>query len=155
MIITNDQTVRMAELVFTLRQKCALKDLYFVKTLSISSAEYNCLVQFFKTDSMGVKQLAERLDITPGGVTRIVTSLEEKGLIERRISPEDRRSVDVYLTPKGHEMVADIRQEWLELHGEILNQIEPEYREPVLQAMEKLTRAIDNWLQVHDNVLDG
>ncbi len=141
---------RMAELVFTLRQKCALKDLYFVKMLGITAAEYNCLVQFFNTDSFGVKELAERLDITPGGVTRIVTSLEEKGIVERKISPEDRRGINVMLTPKGKKIVQEIRQASLDLHAEILQQIEPQYRQPVVEAIGKLIQAIDTWLLTHE-----
>ncbi len=143
---------QMAELVFTLRQKCALKDLHFVKMLGITAAEYNCLVQFFNTDSFGVKELAERLEITPGGVTRIVTSLEEKGIVERKISPEDRRGINVTLTPRGKKIVEEIRRASLDLHQEILQQIEPQYRKPVVEAIEKLVQAIDTWLLTHEDL---
>ncbi len=155
MDVTSSLSERMSELIFTLRQKCALKDLYFVKKLGISIAEFNALVQFFTHDALGVKELAEKLDITPGGVTRIVTSLEEKGLVLRKISPEDRRSVDVFLTETGKDMVQQIRQTSLELHAKILEQIEPQFRQPVVDAIERLIEAIDKWIEVHEDELNG
>jgi len=149
-----DLTAQMAEVIFSLRQKCALKDLYFVKTLGITAAEYNCLVQFFNADSLGVKELAEKLDITPGGVTRIITSLEEKKIVTRRISPEDRRGINVILTAKGKKMVKQIRQASMDLHAEILAQIDPQSRVAVVNAVKKLIEAIDSWLKAHDEVLE-
>lgn len=151
MIPHNQEYVtRMAKLVFTLRQKCALKDNYFVRSLDITTSEYICLVQFFDSNVMGVKELASRLEITSGGVTRILTSLEDKGIIKRRISPEDRRNIDVHLTKKGSEMVDHIRQASYDLHADILSHIEPEHRPPVLNAIEQLIMAIDNWVLTHE-----
>ncbi len=140
---------RMAESIFTLRQKCIAKDMYFVHNFCISLAEYNCLVLFFTQENYGVKDLAAALDITPGGVTRIITSLEKRGIIKRRISPEDRRNIDVSLTAKGKRMVIELRNASMELHGKILNQIEPELQEPVVDALEHLIDAIDFWIEEH------
>lgn len=141
---------RMAKSVFILRQKCALKDSYFVHTLDVTSAEYSCLVQFFDTSILGVKDLSSRLYITPGAVTRVITSLEAKGIIKRRISAEDRRNIDVILTKKGGKMVEKIRHASYELHADIISHIEPEHREAVLDALEHLIGAIDHWVELHE-----
>jgi len=145
----SEQISKMAELIFTLRQKCALKDLYFVKRTGITSAEYNCLIQFYNADYLSMKELSERLDITPGGVTRIVTSLEDKGIVKRSISPEDRRGIQVSLTKKGARIVQEMKQASIELHRDIMSHIEPKYREPVINAIELLINAINNWLETH------
>ncbi len=142
-------TLQMAELIFQLRQKCAAKDSYFVKTLEISVAEYNCLVQFFETPNFSVKELAERLDITSGGVTRIITSLEERGYIRRTISSEDRRGIKVALTDKGCRIVSEIREASTQVHGNILEQIKPEKRKQVLEGIKRLNSALDTWLLEH------
>ncbi len=147
---SQEYVTKMARSVFTLRQKCALKDNYFVRSLDITTSEYTCLVQFFDSNIIGVKELSSRLDITSGGVTRILTSLEDKGIIKRRISPEDRRSIDVHLTKKGIEMVNHIRQASYDLHAEILSHIDPEHRQPVLNAIEELIKAIDHWVLTHE-----
>jgi DNA-binding MarR family transcriptional regulator len=143
---------RMADLIFTLRQRCSLKDLYFVKKAGISSSEYNCLMQFFQTDSLGMSELAERLSITPAGVTRIVSGLEERGILERRISSEDRRSIDVVLTGSGKKIVDDVRKASMELHAEIMKGIDPAKRKAVMSGLEQLVTAIDKWLSVRNGV---
>jgi DNA-binding MarR family transcriptional regulator len=145
----NKLTLQMAELIFQLRQKCAAKDSCFVKPLDVSVAEYNCLVQFFETATFSVKELAERLDITPGGVTRIITSLEERGYIQRTISSEDRRGIKVTLTERGCKIVSEIREASIQLHGNILEQIKPEKRKQVLEGIKRLNSALDAWLVEH------
>ena len=149
MAADNGRVARLADLIFTLRQKCAIKDLYVLKRSGVSSSEYNCLMQFFGLSEIGMKELIERLGITPGGVTRIITGLEEKGFVERRIDPEDRRSINVILTDKGKGIVEDIRNASLELHAEIIEGIELESRESVIEAMQKLIKAINSWIEAN------
>jgi len=146
---------QLAESFFTLRQKCALKDFYIIEKLNISLSEFNCLVNFFNTDTLGIKQLAKKLGLSPGGVTRIVTALEEKKLIERKISPDDRRSIDVYLTQSGKELVKQIKQFSVELHADILQRIDSQSREQVVMSVEKLIQAIDLWMQGHQELLEN
>ncbi|MBN2070575.1 MAG: MarR family transcriptional regulator [Candidatus Krumholzibacteriota bacterium] len=144
-----EQIEKMADLICLLRQKCALKDLYFVKQVGISTAEYNCLMQFFNLKSIGMKEIGQRLGITPGGVTRIISGLEKQGIVIRKISSEDRRNIDVDLTQKGMKIVEDIRQVSLDLHSEIMAQINPEHQQSVFFAIEQLISAIDVWVKGH------
>ena len=69
-----------------------------------------------------VGELAERLQAKHHGAVALVTRCEKLGLVERRISTEDRRSVYVRLTPKGQralEKLVDLhRKELLALHGQ-------------------------------------
>ncbi len=154
MILHDDTYNKIAELIFKLRQKCALKDAYFMKLFGISQSEYNCLVQFFEVNSMGVKDLAERLEITPGGVTRIITSLENKGYVERRISLDDRRNINVLLTSQGKKLVKKMRRAAIDIHREIFDQIDPSERETVAAAIQTLLNALDSWLQEQARVLE-
>lgn len=151
----NDTVSKLADLIFTLRQKCALKDHYVVMQAGISQAEYNCLTQFFDSGTIGMKELGERLDITPGGVTRIITGLEEKGIVERRIDSEDRRGINVILTKRGERIVGDIRSTSLGLHAEIIERIDPSSRRNVIDAIEKLVSAINDWLEANRETGNG
>ncbi|RLD11860.1 hypothetical protein DRI50_09655 [candidate division KSB1 bacterium] len=146
---------QLAESFFTLRQKCATKDLYLIENLKISLSEYNCLVQFFNMDTVGIKHLAKQLDLSPGGITRIVTILEEKKLVERKISPGDRRSIDVFLTESGKKLVAKMKKLSIDLHAEILGHIELQYREQVVMSVEMLIQAIDLWIAGHQELLEN
>src|SRR5258705_9828965 len=45
-----------------------------------------------------VSALAELLDITKQGAAQIVDDMEQRGYVERRVSPSDRRSRPLFLT---------------------------------------------------------
>ncbi len=51
--------------------------------------------------SMKPSQLAESLLLSPSGMTNRVDRLEESGLLERSLDPNNRRTLPVALTPSG------------------------------------------------------
>ncbi|MDF0490690.1 MarR family transcriptional regulator [Sphingomonas sp. H39-1-10] len=55
-------------------------------------------------------ELARELNITTGATTRLIDTLEERGLILRDRNAEDRRVVGLKVTPAGEAMVAKIGQ---------------------------------------------
>jgi DNA-binding MarR family transcriptional regulator len=57
--------------------------------------------------SEGVTQqaIAERMRVAPSRMVAFIDSLEERGLLERRQNPEDRRARALYLTPAGRELL--------------------------------------------------
>ena len=50
-------------------------------------------------------QLSEPLGTDPAGMTRLLDTLERKGLARRAQHPSDRRSVVIELTPQGRALV--------------------------------------------------
>ena len=55
-------------------------------------------------EPMSMSALAERLGIDASYVTTIADQLEERGLIERRPHPTDRRIKSLALTPEGRRL---------------------------------------------------
>lgn len=49
--------------------------------------------------TVSVKSLAEYLGVTPGAVTQLVDGLVDKKLVERQENTDDRRIVNIKLTP--------------------------------------------------------
>lgn len=52
-------------------------------------------------DGLRLSDLAAQLGIAPRSATDVVDALEEHGLVERRPNEQDRRAVDLRLTPAG------------------------------------------------------
>lgn len=50
---------------------------------------------------MGPRQLAEKLQMSPAGITKLVDRLERRGLVQRRRHPADRRRSMVLITDKA------------------------------------------------------
>ena len=74
----------------------------------IRISEYSVLVGI--AENPGVRQgvLADFLKIKWSNMTKVVRELEKRGLIGRRIPPNDRRSVELYVTEKGHRLIEDV-----------------------------------------------
>ena len=68
------------------------------------------------------RQLADEAGISGGTLTGVLDTLERKGLVKRRAVPQDRRRVEVVLTPSGTKVVDEVmpafnRQEALVTEG--------------------------------------
>jgi DNA-binding MarR family transcriptional regulator len=55
-----------------------------------------------------LSDLAEALHIAPRSATEVVDGLAERGLVERRPDPADRRAVQVVLTPGGRALLDEV-----------------------------------------------
>lgn len=56
-----------------------------------------------------MSDLAERLTLSRGGITKLVDRLQEAGYLERITCKEDRRSFQAELTPAGEKMLEEMR----------------------------------------------
>ena len=69
--------------------------------LGITRAQWRVLAHLDHQPGQRQVELADRMDIEPITLCRIVDKLEEGGLVERRRDPDDRRRHAVVLTPQG------------------------------------------------------
>jgi DNA-binding MarR family transcriptional regulator len=56
----------------------------------------------------GVKEpsaMAKALELSPSRITRILDAIQSRGLVKRKVSDDDRRSLPVTLTPKGDKTI--------------------------------------------------
>lgn len=56
-----------------------------------------------------LSDLSERLRIAPRSTTEVVDGLQERGLVERRADPADRRATIVSVTRAGHRVGAAVQ----------------------------------------------
>lgn len=59
-------------------------------------------------DGVTPKQAGEYLELTTGAMTSLIDRLEQRGHLERRPNPQDRRSVLLHLTASGAEVSRQI-----------------------------------------------
>jgi DNA-binding MarR family transcriptional regulator len=69
----------------------------------LSFSEYDVLLRLARAPGRALRmtELAERVLLSPSGLTRLVDRLTTKGLIRRRPDPEDGRVTLAHLTPRG------------------------------------------------------
>jgi DNA-binding MarR family transcriptional regulator len=72
-------------------------------TQGLSVSDYGVLVELSEAEggAMRMSDLAERMLLSPSGLTRRLDSMVEAGLVERARCPTDRRGAFAVLTPAG------------------------------------------------------
>jgi DNA-binding MarR family transcriptional regulator len=81
-------------------------------TASLTLSQYGLLEPLLTQPSGRVRELAARAGITAPTATRILDTLERRGLVNRARASEDRRGVSVRLTHSGHALLSE-EHEWL------------------------------------------
>jgi DNA-binding MarR family transcriptional regulator len=66
------------------------------------------------TEGVTMRTLADELQCDPANATGLVDRLEERGLIERRLEPQDRRVRRVFLTLSGRRLRERVEERWFE-----------------------------------------
>jgi DNA-binding MarR family transcriptional regulator len=73
--------------------------------LSFASYEALRLLAFTRAGELPMGKMGQRLMVHPASVTNTIDRLEQRGLVRRRASPDDRRRILAEITPDGRELV--------------------------------------------------
>ena len=75
--------------------------------LTFAAFEALRLLAFTRHGSLPMGKMGERLMVHPASVTNAIRKLESRGLVERRLSPDDRRVVLATITEEGRAVAAE------------------------------------------------
>lgn len=100
------------------------------------------LVWLGREGAMKVGELAKRIGATPSRGTRVVDALLEKGLVERRPSPRDRRVVLVEVTREGAAAARALERFTLDTTRQILRPLSVEDRRALVDIFGRLVEAL-------------
>ncbi|MEZ5688928.1 MAG: MarR family transcriptional regulator [Caenibius sp.] len=92
-----------------------------VRELGVTSTQARLLLILDRHPNENQAFYAERLDVEPMTLCRMVDRMEESGLVERKPDPNDRRARLVSLTPRSHSELARIRSTLTELNTQMLD----------------------------------
>lgn len=84
------------------------KDDRHIRSLGLTLSQFDVIATLGDTQGMTCKQLSEETLVTKGTLTGVLDRLEEKGLIERVFSEEDRRVTMVRLTRQGEKKFKEV-----------------------------------------------
>jgi DNA-binding MarR family transcriptional regulator len=79
-----------------------------VRQHGLTHAQFDIIATLGNTPGMSYKELGERTLITKGTLTGVIERLEQKGLVVRERSRDDKRSFFVRLTPAGEAVFAEV-----------------------------------------------
>lgn len=82
--------------------------------------------------------LAEMLEVEPITLGRMIDRLQDAELVERRADPADRRAWRLYLTPKGEDLIEQLRPFALETFDAALEGVSAPDQAIVMGALDRM-----------------
>lgn len=89
-------------------------------------------------------KLAPKMGMEPRSLTRMIKSLEEKGLITKETDPADKRLVKLFLTKKGKQQRKLAKSVVLTFNDKVYKEIPQEDLETTFRVIAKVNKLIDN-----------
>lgn len=106
----------------------------------LTATQLSALTSLELAGALTPGELADIERVRPPTMSKIVSKLEERGLVQRTPHPSDGRQVILAATPQGREVVAAldrVREEWL---AQRLTELSAAEREILRRAAEILRR---------------
>lgn len=136
----------ITELVCELTRNCNLKEEYFAASFNLSPTEVRILKLFSSAQSFTIKELREKLKLTPGRITHILTSLEEKKLLLRVQDSKDKRTILVNLQPKAQPLINNLEKSYDALHRSILQNVDSAELAKIKTSVQILNDVFKKWV---------
>lgn len=100
--------------------------------------QLSTLVSIEQHGPLRLGELAQREAVTAPTMTRVLASLDERGLIVRTPDPDDARSVRVALSEEGRTVLEDVRSRRTALLDARLGRLTPDQRLALIAALPAL-----------------
>ncbi len=137
---------QLSELTFKLLASCHEKEERLAKQYGLTQAEFRCLRQLHQNESINNKEIADRMNLSASRLTRIIDGLVEKGYVSREIELNDRRNMRVFLSERGGNFVRQLDNAYINIHAQILGDIDQNQHKPLISAMSHLLSALERWI---------
>lgn len=109
-----------------------------VRQLGMTSPQARLLLILSHSEGENQAFYAERLEVEPISLARMLDRMEEAGRVERRPDPADRRAWRVYLAPGGREIIDEVHQCLSGLEDEMLLTLAAGRRETLRDLLETI-----------------
>ena len=137
------QVEQFQALINKLYQCCRERMQYQSERFGLPDAELRCLMLFGEERYLTASGIAYKLNVVKSRVTRIISGLEQKGLIQRVKDPKDSRVTLLRLTPDGAKRLEEIKTFISDLHFEILSHMPPLQRRALLDDLDLLKNSME------------
>lgn len=86
-----------------------------VTVIGLHSGQVFVLMELWKLDGQRQIDLADKLNLAPPTVNKILGGLLEADFVTRAKYEDDARSTRIFLTDKGNDVKAALEEKWLEI----------------------------------------
>jgi DNA-binding MarR family transcriptional regulator len=98
-------------------------------------SQWVILARLERQPGLSQNELASVLEVEPITVARLVDKLQERGLVERRADPNDRRIWRLHNLPAAKPALEKITRYRESMNAELLEGLSPDLREALIDAL--------------------
>lgn len=122
------RTPEMEDAITALFQASALLDAIRLRIWdreNLTVTQLRLLGHLREQEGLTNAELADRLYVTRPSVSALLERLERGGFIRREVSPNDRRSINIWLEPRGRDAAASLRDETRDYASGLFDSLSP------------------------------
>ena len=116
------------------------------KSRGTTRAQWIVLFRLRQQEGLSQVDLAEVLELQPISLVRLLDRLVERGLLERRPDPKDRRANRLFLTGAGRTLVDDLDSLRDAIASDVLRDMDPEAIQTSLNTLVEVKERIKSRL---------
>jgi DNA-binding MarR family transcriptional regulator len=120
-----------------------------LEPLGIDPRSFLLLRFILREEGQSQQALGETLRIPPSRMVAVVDGLEERGLVERRPNPSDRRARALYVTAEGRRLLGEAVKIAMEHEARVGASLTPDERRQVIALLQKLAAEMNLLSGVH------
>ena len=105
-------------------------------------------LQMESEEPVTVSRLSQKLRVTAPTVTKLLSSMEEKGIVERTVSRQDRRKIIVSFTEAGLEMGKKTQEHFMQSLANLVAVLGEEDTRSLIRILDKVAKEHYKWTEV-------
>ncbi|SJZ65534.1 DNA-binding transcriptional regulator, MarR family [Megasphaera cerevisiae DSM 20462] len=104
----------------------------------ITPGQYGVLACLWKDETLTPKEIAQILRVENSTISGVLDRMQKRGLIDRVLDPNNRRSIRVKATNEGLSIKEDVQQKIEELNDSVLHNFSQHEREELLILLSRI-----------------
>ena len=94
-------------------------------------------------DGASQKEIAEGCHIEPASLTSLLSRMEEQQMIQRRMLNGNRRTLHVFLTPRGQQLLQTVQTAFAQLEDRAFAGLSPGQQEDFLRVLRLISENLN------------
>ncbi len=115
-----------------------------VRDMGFTRNQWRVLAHLRRIDGINQSQLADRMDVEPIVLVRLLDKLEKGGYVQRVQDPQDRRAYLLYLTEKAGPLIERLEAISVELRQEMLGGLSATERDSLMDMLMRIKSRMTN-----------
>jgi DNA-binding MarR family transcriptional regulator len=112
-------------------------------TNRVSGSQLRALLVVETYDGINLRGLAAQLGVILSSASRLCDRLVAAGVLERVPGRTDRREIALHLTPAGHRMLSDLRDDRRRRLAAVLERMSPGGRQALLRGLAEFDAVVN------------